>query len=367
MASPEILDFTKLLAPIAAESPTGTDLRADPSPVSDFQKIKEDRKAARQTETQIDRGAEDMVPPDWRPLVDLAIKVLSQKSKDMEVTAYMIEGLTRTKGFAGIRDGFRLATDLIATFGDALYPSPGDTDVENRFSHLLQLNGIESTGALIVPIAKIPLTGETSGGVFALTHYQAARSLAKIPDAKVRQARIDKGAITIDIIQKAIAETSAKFYIDLVEDINACLEQFRRFCDTVCEKTKYEPQSDNLRGALESYLEVVTDLARAKLPPPASKSAPAAATAADAPAEAAATVQAQHAGAGVLRTRDDALEALAKVAEYFRKNEPQSIVPFALEQVIRWGRLPLPDLLSELIPEEKSRKDLFKQVGIKPP
>ena len=366
MASPEVLDFTKLLAPLSEESPTGSDLRADPSPVSDFQKIKEDRKAARQTETQIDRGAEDLVPPDWRPLVDVAVKVLAGKSKDMEVTAYMIEGLTRVKGFAGIRDGFRLATDLIATFGDALYPSPGDTDVENRFSHLLQLNGIESTGALIVPIAKIPLTGETSTGIFALTHYQAARSLAKVADVKVRQARIDKGAVTVEIIQKAIAETPAKFFIDLVDDINACLEQFRRFCDTVCEKTKYEPQSDNLRGALESYLEVVMDLARSKLPPPAAK-AKAVAAPAETPSESAAVAIAQPAGAGVLRTRDDALEALAKVAEYFRRNEPQSVVPYALEQVIRWGRMPLPDLLSELIPEDAPRKNLFKQLGIKPP
>ena len=365
MASPEVLDFTKLLAPISAEAPAGTDLRADPAPMSDFQKIKEDRKAARQTETQIDRGADDLVPPDWRPLVDRAVQVMAEKSKDMEVTAYMIEGLTRTKGFAGIRDGFRLAADLIAAYSEALFPSPGDSDVENRFSHLLQLNGIEGTGALIVPIAKIPLTGETSGGIFALTHYQAARSLAKVPDAKVRQARIDKGAVTIEIIQKAIAETPAKFFIDLVDDINASIVQFRRFCDTVGEQTKYDPQSDNLRTALETFLEVVRDLARAKLPPP-SVEKPAAPGPSPADTAPVAPLH-QPAGAGIIHTRDDALEALSKVAEFFRKNEPQSIVPYALEQVIHWGRMPLPDLLSELIPEDGPRKTLFKQVGIKPP
>ncbi len=365
MASPEILDLTKLLAPISAENPTGTDLRADISPMSDFQKIKEDRKAARQTETQIDRGAEDLIPPDWRPLVDRAVTVLSEKSKDMEVTAYMIEGLTRTKGFAGVRDGFGLAAGLVATYKDALFPSPGDPDVENRFSHLLQLNGIEGTGALIVPIAKIPLTGETSGGIFALTHYQAAKSLAKIPDAKARQARIDKGAVTIEMIAKAIAETPAKFFIDLVDDITASLEQFRKFCDAVAETTKYDPQSDNLRGALESYLEVVRDMARAKLPPPGV--AKSATTTATAPADSASVAAAAApSGSGVIRTRDDALDALSKVAEFFRQNEPQSIVPYALEQVIHWGRMPLPDLLSELIPEDGPRKNLFKQVGIKP-
>ncbi len=371
MASPEVLDFTKLLAPVSGENPAGSDLRADLSPLSDFQKIKEDRKAARQAENQIDRGTGDaaqdakLMPPDWRPLVERAVKVLSEKSKDMEVTAYLIEGLTRTKGFAGIRDGFRLATDLIAAYGDSLFPSPGDTDVENRFSHLLQLNGIEGPGALIVPVAKIALTGETTGGIFSLIHVQAAQSLAKVPDPKARQARIDKGAITLELIAKAIVETPAKFFIDLVDDINGSLEQFRRFCDMVSEKTQYDPQSDNLRSALESYLEVVMDLARAKLPPPGAAKAAAAAVADAAKAEPT-PAAAQPAAAGVIRTRDDALEALGKVAEFFRRNEPQSIVPYALEQVIHWGRMPLPDLLSELIPEDGPRKNLFKQVGIKP-
>jgi hypothetical protein len=35
--------------------------------------------------------------------------------------------------------------------------------------------------------------------------------------------------------------------------------------------------------------------------------------------------------------------------------------------VVRWGRMPLPELFQELIPEEASRKGLFKITGIKPP
>jgi len=43
------------------------------------------------------------------------------------------------------------------------------------------------------------------------------------------------------------------------------------------------------------------------------------------------------------------------------------MIPFALDQAANWSRMSLPDLLSELIPEESARKNLFKQVGIKPP
>ena len=42
-------------------------------------------------------------------------------------------------------------------------------------------------------------------------------------------------------------------------------------------------------------------------------------------------------------------------------------MPYALEQVVHWGKLSLPELLSELIADEGPRKNVFKQVGIKPP
>ena len=363
MASPDVLEFEQLLAPIPGESPVGVDPRADISPLSEYQKVKEDRKVSRQTENQIDRGG-DQSPPDWRPLIENAKKLLRETSKDMEVVAYLIEGLTRVKKFAGIRDGFKLAADLIETYGTALFPDPDDTDIENRFSHLLQLNGIDSAGALVVPIAKIPFTGLTSVGEFSLTHYQTAQTIAKIADPKARAARIDQAKISMEILQKAVNETPSKFYIDLVDDLNASVEQFRRFCDVLGEKLKYDAQSDNLRTAFESYLDAVMSLAKSKLPVAPVAAAKTEESVAEAPQAAAAAPQA---GIGGIHSREDALEALNKVAEYFRKTEPQSIIPFTLDQVIHWGRLSLPELLAELIPDEGPRKNLFKQVGIKPP
>jgi type VI secretion system protein ImpA len=55
---------------------------------------------------------------------------------------------------------------------------------------------------------------------------------------------------------------------------------------------------------------------------------------------------------------------LLRVAEFFRRTEPHTVLSYALEQVVRWGRMPLPALLRELIPDDGSRQQLFKQVGI---
>ncbi len=363
MPSPETLDFAKLLAAVPGDKPTGSDPCADTTPTSDYYAIRDARRSASDTERRIDKGDDMGESPDWRPVLDRATKLLAEKSKDLEINAYLIEALVRLKGFAGLRDGFRLARELVERYWDGLYPvnQEGDTP-ESRFSHILYLSGIDAPGTLIVPVRKIALTEATSQGSFNLTHYQLAQSLLQISDPKLRQKRIEEGAVTLEMLQQAVAETPPKFYIELVADLNQAAEEFRLFCDALSAKSGYDPPSADLRNVLEAYLDLVKDLARDKLP-----KAPAAG-AAEAPAAAgAAQAAAQAADPAVIRDRNDALERLRKVADYFREHEPQSIIPFALEQVTNWGRMSLPELLSELIPEESARKNFFKQVGIKPP
>src|SRR5262245_5818177 len=80
MATPEVLDLAKLLAPIPGEIPAGTDLRADPSPVSDYYVIRDARKTASDAERKLDQGDETSTP-DWRPVLDRGTKALAEKSK----------------------------------------------------------------------------------------------------------------------------------------------------------------------------------------------------------------------------------------------------------------------------------------------
>src|SRR5207237_4709526 len=67
----------------------------------------------------------------------------------------------------------------------------------------------------------------------------------------------------------------------------------------------------------------------------------------------------------VVRSRDDALTAILQLSDYFRRQEPHSMVPYALEQAVRWARMPLPELMMELIDDDSARRSLLKQVGIR--
>src|SRR5262245_52304712 len=131
MASPEILDFAKLTGPIPGDKPAGIDLRADTAAGSPYYAIKDARNAARAAERQLVVEGDDSVPaPDWRPVLQHGLKATAEKAKDLEVVAYVIEALVRLHGFAGLRDGFRLARECVERFWDGLYPLPDEDGVD---------------------------------------------------------------------------------------------------------------------------------------------------------------------------------------------------------------------------------------------
>jgi len=376
MPSPDVLDFEILLAPISEESPTGADLRTDPSPISIYHRIRDARTAARAAERQLVAGEEEAgdAAPDWRPVLVEGVRALSEKSKDLEVTAYLIEALVRLRGFAGLRDGFRLARELVERFWDGLYPLPDEDGVETRVAALVGLNGDDAEGTLIIPIARAPVTSETSVGVMSAAHYQQAQALVRVSDPKLREARIAAGTPTLELVRAAVAETSAPFFADLVQDITLTAEAVAGLCAVVEERGQgYAIPSSRIQTALEMVRDAVKDLARDKLQAAEARQSPAESElvaqdgskgpdASPAPLAPAADVVAL-----VARSREDAFQQLVRLADYFRSTEPHSVISYALEQVVHWGRMPLPQLLSELIADDGERSKFFKQFGIKPP
>src|SRR5262249_41939649 len=195
MASTAVLDLAKLVAPIPGPKPTGKDLREELSPNSAYYAIKDARNAARAAERQLAvDGDEATAPPDWRLVLQLGTEALAEQTKDLETTAYLIEALVRLHGFAGLRDGFQLARELVEQYWDGLYPQPDEDGLDTRLAPLTGLNGEDAEGTLLVPIARVPITEATSLGRLDCTHYQQAVALGKLTDATAREQRVAAGA-----------------------------------------------------------------------------------------------------------------------------------------------------------------------------
>jgi type VI secretion system protein ImpA len=344
MATPSLLDFERLLQPPAKQASSPDDCRAA---------VRAARDAARTAEKQcleFERygppfeGAPVPASPDWEGVIRQGCDTLAEDSKDLWIAAWLIEALTRTHGFAGLRDGFRLARELAEKYWDVLEPRPDEEDgIERTVQMLANLNG----SVLVDPINAIPLV---------MAENQEVLSSGTFRDMQPADR------------EQLAASTPAAFFQPLVEDLETASQEFSQLCDILDHKCGTDddgyslaPPSSEIRGALEECRARALSLYADRLPVAANDQTPQQATPDLATAGEASQLPA---GGQHIRTREEAFRTLESVAEYFRQTEPHSPIADKLEQTVRWGRMPWKELMTELISDDTLRREIFRRVGI---
>lgn len=365
MASSPILDFSSLLAPITSEQPTGIDLRLDASPMSSYQTIKTARYAARDAEkNNLYKESNSEADEHWRKIISLAPELLIRESKDLEVATWLTEALIRRNGFQGLRDAFSLIEGLIDNFWDALYPLPDEEDgIETRIAPLAGLNGSTNEGVLIAPIRRVPFTEGYTPGPFAYWQYQQAIELERIANEDTRLGKAEKLGFTLADIESAIAETTQDFIVDQFDDIKEatdCAKRVEQKLDQLCG-SEYAPSMRAIISALEECRAALNHIAKHKLPIAIEPES----VAEEIPASANTVKPVAANTSNALLSRESAFKQLLDIAKFFRTTEPHSPVSYALEKAVKWGNMPLDELIVELIPDSSSRKHFSELTGVK--
>lgn len=331
-----------LLNPIPGDNPSGVCLRYDPV----YDEIKEARR-------------EDAYPPpgmsekdrkisENAAVITLTTGLLANKTKDLQLAAWLTEASLKQRGFEGLRDGLAVCCGLVDKFWDTVYPELEAGDPEARGAPL----GFLGT-KLDVPLKLVPIVEKAA---YSALDYQQSREVgyenqAKSDDAKKKRAqRIKEGKPAPELVDKAFAETPKKFYEQAEQDLDECLgfvAQLKKACD---EKFKEDgPSFGPLQSALELTRHTVhfwLHKKREKEPdpvdPPSARETPA-----SEPAQGAAASD-TRANAGVSVSLDgssepgDRLEAIRKIAEaaaFLRRSEPKSPAPYLMLRGLRWGEL----------------------------
>ena len=365
MASPEIVDIDRLLEPVSDEHPAGNDIREDASPSSPFYSIKDARNAARMAErnSMFDGGSSE-ADDNWRKTMELAPDIIQNHAKDLEIASWYTEALLRRYGYQGLRDGFKLIRRLIEDYWEGLYPLPDEDGVETRVAPLTGLNGEGAEGVLIAPVRNVALTEGNSVGPFNFWQYQQALDIQKILDEEQRAERVAKIGFSVDDIDKAVAESAESFYVDLVDDLEQCIEEYSRISQLLDEHCGVHeaPPTSNILGVLRDCLGAVKHIAKYKLPV---ASEDAAESEDNMPNDDSTASAAPAAARGPVQTREEAFRQLSEISEFFRKTEPHSPISYVLEKAVKWGDMSLSELIRELIPDSSSREYFGSLTGVK--
>jgi type VI secretion system protein ImpA len=347
-------NLTKLLAPISKKFPTGKNIREDTALLKIYQTIKEARSTARMIERQQTLLEEKSAKAAWQTVYQLSLEVLAQQSKDLEVTCWLIEALLREAGFFGLNVGFKFLRNLCEKYWDYLYPLPDEDGIASRIAPLTGLNGEDVDGTLIIPIALVPLTENGPLAPYALWQYQQALELLKIVDSEKRAQRIAAGNISLDMIEAALTQSSANFLLKQRQALAGCITEYQQLMAFLAEKCGSDaPPCSRIINHLNACLECLHCIpATEKIAAPITDSA-------------LRNVETSEKNITDFCSREVALAALLQAADFFRRNEPHSPLPYVLERAVRWAKMPLPELLKEMVQDEMMREKISFLTGIK--
>jgi type VI secretion system protein ImpA len=359
MSEPTI-DIEALLKPIAGSSPSGRDIREDKS----YEVLKE----ARREEDGLNQGEWIREPKlaDWPKVVQSASKILTQDSKDLQVAVWLLEGLVKRNGFAGLRDGLRILREMHERYWDSLYPGKEDGDLDYRSGRIEALNKM-----LPFTIKSTAVTHPPGGPLYSYAQYVQSQEVENLrrgaaSDAEKRRQlaqALDEGKLEGDKFEKAVAGTPLTHCMALLESITQSADEFDQLDRVLSEKYGEDAPSLRLvkeaisecRSLMESIVKKKGGAVERPMSEPRKTEGTMAAPAAR-----------SHVSVGVEpRDRADALFRLAAIAEFFRRTEPHSPVSYLVQRAARWGEMPLAEWLQEVIKNQDVLGDVRETLGMK--
>jgi type VI secretion system protein ImpA len=333
-----------LLTPIPGENPSGIDLRYD-TKLLIYDKIKE----ARRQDDELAQGAweHERKIAQYPLVVKLAQEALAEKSKDLQLAAWLTEALLHTESFSGLRQGIDLCLGLCQNFWDTLYPPIEDGDAELRAAPLEWMGT-----AFVIPLKQMPLVNAG----YSLLKYKESRNVgyeSQVKGDKEKKDRAQKiadGKLAPEEFDKAFVETPKAFYAKAEKDLDAGLATLASLDELTTEKCgDVAPSFSKLKEAIEEVRLIVHTLLDKKretepdpveeVPVEAAAEGEVAEDGTARPASGASSITISVLTSSEPADRREVIASVAKAAAFLRKREPQSPAPYLMMRGLRWGEL----------------------------
>lgn len=277
--------------------------------------------------------------PDWQSVESSALHLLVQ-SKDMRIAGLLCRSWTNIEGLIGLARGLELIGALLAKYWDDIHPLPEDGDYFMRMNAVAMLNDV--TG-LLRELRQTEFLASNFG------HFTVRDA-----EALARGQRAESNPqLTMDQLRLGMAHAMEQQHPLLVAVPKAkeALEQLLRLCD---DKLPHHQRPD--MGNIQSLVALLYSLL------PKSEQAVAASTGPDSGPDAVAN---NEPALGLeIRSREDAIKQLVKIAEFLEYTEPTNPASLLIRRSAKLMGMSFIDLLRELAPQSLQQIELI--TGVQP-
>lgn len=386
MPTAPAIDIEALLAPIEGENPAGADIRST-TIIGELQNLRKSDDA----DNLGDWAPKEVKTASWPKSIKLAIDCLTTKSKNLDVAVFLCEALVNVHGLAGLRDGLRLVREMHLRYWDNMYPTiqkpqpaegeefddyDDDNPLDVRAAAVAKIDGWVPAPVNFIKVTK-PTPGSTALTMADWKKANHLDNLARMGDDASKKAydeEIAEGKPTGEVFRKAVAGSPLTFYKNLVEDLDACLEEQTQL-NQLLEERYYDaedpPRLTKVGEILTDVDTLVSDIEKTvgKLREKPEEAAEGGEAVAEGE-EGGMVVQGTRVaftGPGIPTNpvdRNDAVRRLQAVAQYFRQAEPHSPVTYLVDRAVHWASMPLDKWLEEVIKDPAVLGQIKETLGL---
>lgn len=329
-------DLENLTSPLSETKPVGEWLRYEPV----YDQIRE---ARRFDDPDLSLGIwqRDLKKSDWETVEILCRDTLTNKSKDLQVAAWLAEAWTALHEFSGLNQGIQLLDSLCQQFWPVLYPPIEEDDLEYRLRILEWLDDM-----LTQRVIRVPITGsEIKEHGFTLADWMSANQLETVSKRtaegqKLIQAAEKQGQPTMAQFQQALHLTESHHLQVLRNDVSQAQQAIQNFKKTI------DALSNNQSPSYRTLLDRLGDIIRILQPStsPVSSTQPELDEENFTPLSSPTEPPAPSEG---IASRRIAYQNLQKIADYLDSIEPHSPTPNLLKRIVTWQDKTLAEIFAE--------------------
>ncbi|WP_113064932.1 type VI secretion system protein TssA [Oleiagrimonas sp. MCCC 1A03011] len=354
-------DAARLLDTIDGSHPAGQNLRGTPT----MRAIEEARRSDDPT-LPMGPWAVELKHANWPSVSKRIVDALCTRSKDLRLTAWLLEAEIHQRGFAALAPCIDLMREVCIRWWDDLHPHPLDGDQEPRANIVRWVNDKLLATLSLVPLVQIDEhVASWSGWELAHHHERIRAANGSLPEEAEEVASLeDLQALLAQVSPTLLRSRHAEIAgaREAIAALDAALREFMHDDAPTLHKM------DGLLARMQSLLR--GELSRRHEPLEEPEATPIA-NMDEAEAETS-VVRAEkaddsHPATGARRTtgnREQAYRELAGIAEYLMQIEPHSPVPYLLQRAIDWGRLDAASLYHELFLKAGGQVSIFELMGL---
>ncbi|MEJ7712171.1 MAG: type VI secretion system protein TssA [Pyrinomonadaceae bacterium] len=369
---PAVIDVEALLAPIPGDKPSGEETR--------YSGLYDEVREARRAEDTLEQGDWKREPKvaDWPHVKRSTLDALENRTKDLQICAWLTEALARLDGFPGLRDGLKVMNGLHERFWESVYPEIEGDDLEGRANTLSGFDRAVAEALKSVAITGAPGLADVSylqfedSKQFDIPENLDSLDSDTIERANALKARAQKeGRTTSEDWRKAKAASRRAFYEETHLLLNECWAEYLALDRVMDEKFgRQTPGLGELKKSLDAVRSLVEKTLKEKrvLEPDAvvvmEESVGELSGANGEPSLSVSTGNMASSLSGPVRSRQEALRRLREVADFFRQTEPHSPVSYLVQRAVKWGEMPLDTWLAEVIKDDNVLSSLRETLGL---